>query len=119
MSINENRWVSREQLIRLLGEAGAARIIEIFGGARIWVPSPDCSKKSSRAFEQLEVKLGAEIARKFSAAFGDVQVTIPRVLSAARIRILKLQAAGMSPREIAEQARCSERYVYTVLARGR
>jgi hypothetical protein len=114
MAVNETQgWVSRERLIELLGELGATRLIEVFGGARIFVPRP-----GSDSYAQVAAKLGGETAAKFCAEFGDMRVTIPQRLIATRDQILKLKRTHSAP-EIARELRCSERYVYTVLASER
>lgn len=114
MAINDTQnWASRERLIEILGEAGAARLIEVFGGSRFRAPKPEWD-----SFKPLAVKIGAETARKFCAEFGDTLVTIPMRLFATRDQILKL-CATHTPPEIARQLHCSERYVYTVLASQR
>ncbi len=105
-------WVSREELIELLGESGSARLIEVLGGARIYVPSP-----RSENFAPLAEKLGLETARKFCREYGETVVTLPARLFAARDRILKLRQSGLAPNEISRRIGCSERYVYTVLSR--
>jgi hypothetical protein len=115
MAVNETQgWVSRERLIELLGEGGATRLIEVFGGARIFVPRP-----GSDSYAQVAAKLGAETAAKFCREFGDVRVTIPQRLIATRDQILKLRTDKTSASEIARKLGCSERYVYTVLASER
>ncbi len=116
MPINEDRWVSHAQLVGLVGEAGAERIIAVFGGVRIWVPRPE-STESSSSFAAFAEKLGPEIAHSFCAAFGDMRVTVP---VPARLNshqeILRLRAAGMKAGEIARKVGYSERHVYKVLA---
>jgi hypothetical protein len=112
-SLGSSRGVSRRQLIAILGEGGAARVIEVFGGARIYVPQP-----GSPSFARLAQKLGAETARKLCAEFGDFCVTIPARLIATRDQILKLKSSCTAA-EIARRLGCSERYVYTVLASER
>lgn len=114
MPINEDHWVSRKKLIGTVGEAGALRVIEIFGGARIWVP-----RIESKNFPPLAAKLGAETARKLCTEFGDMRVYIPRRLQSRcdiRDQILKLRGKLSAP-EISRQLGCSERYVYAILAR--
>lgn len=104
-------WVSREALIKLLGEAGAARVVEKLGGKRINLPALDAP-----GFAGLAAKLGEEIARKFCTEFGS-QVTIPQRLVPLDEEIKRLGREQLTKAEIARRLHCAERYVYLVLAR--
>ncbi len=113
MPINESRWVSREALIKLLGEADAARVVEKLGGTRFYSPAPDAP-----AFLQFAAKIGDQgIARKFCSEFGGILVTLPRRLVPLDQQIVKLRREMVAPTEIARRLCCAERYVYAVLAR--
>ena len=113
MPINESSWVSRKALIKLLGEAGAARMVEVFGGGRFWAPRPDVP-----AFLRFADEIGdEEIARKFCAEFGDIRVSLPRRLVPLDEQIVRLRREMLAPAEIARRLNCAERYVYAVLAR--
>lgn len=104
-------WVSREALIRTLGQADAARVVEVLGGKRLDVPAA-----ADPAFSRLATRLGEEIARKVCAAFGG-QVTFPRRLVPLDEEIGRLRREMLTPTEIARHLHCTERYVYLVLSR--
>ena len=113
MPINEDRWVSRARLVGLLGEAGAERIIAVFGGTRIFTPAPN-----SPGFERFTMKIGDEdIAQKFCTEFGDIRVNLPLRSVPLNERIIKLSREMVSAAEIARRLGCTERYVYSVLSR--
>jgi hypothetical protein len=104
-------WVSREALIRTLGQADAARVVEVLGGERIYVPAA-----ADPAFSRLAARLGEEIARKVCAAFGG-RVTFPQRLVPLDEEIGRLRREMLTPVEIARHLHCAERYVYLVLSR--
>jgi hypothetical protein len=108
---DDRRYVSRDRLIELLGAQGAARVVDVFGGSRIYVPEPD-----TESFAPIAAKLGDETARKLCYEFGGLQVVLPARLVATRQEIVRLRAEGVRPAEIARRLGCAERYVYYVLA---
>lgn len=108
----KDRWVSREALIKMLGEAGAARVVEVFGGRKTFLPAP-----GDPGFPRIVAKLGEEIAHKLCAEFGEASVTFPRQLVPFDEEIVKLNREMMTPTAIARRLGCSERYVYQVLSR--
>ncbi|MGB8411844.1 MAG: hypothetical protein WCE23_03365 [Candidatus Binatus sp.] len=99
-------------MIRTLDQADAARVVEVLGGERIYVPAA-----ADPAFSRLAARLGEEIARKVCAAFGGGRVTFPQRLVPLDEEIGRLRREMLTPTEIARHLHCAERYVYLVLAR--
>jgi len=115
MPINKDCWASRKRLVKLLGEVGAARMLELFGGVRIFAPVP-----GSAAFQRFSAKLGDEkIAQKLCTEFQGWRVGLPRRSVRLSDQIVKLHCEQLGPAEISRRLRCAERYVYLVLSRRR
>lgn len=98
--------------IELIGEKAAIRLIECFGGTRLYVPhfpGPD---------DALVQALGAEPARKLAQTFGGERVEVPKP-PPRRVQILALRAAGRSAESIARTLACTRRRVFQVLAEAR
>jgi hypothetical protein len=108
-----SRHVSREALVKLLGDAGAARLLKVFGGVRMLTPGGP----ESPSFARFAAKLGEEIARKFCAEFGKSEVSLPRRLVPLNEEIMRLHREMLAPAEISRRLHCTERYVYLVLSR--
>jgi hypothetical protein len=104
-------WISREALIKALGEADDVRLVEMLGGQRIYLPAPDAP-----GFPVLAAKLGEEIARKICMQFRG-QVSLPRRLVPMDEWIRRLSREQLTPAQIARRLHCTERYVYLVLSR--
>lgn len=105
-------WVSREALIRLLGEGGAARVVEVFGGKRIYLSAPHAP-----GFAGIASKIGEEITRALHKGTGGGWIELPRRLVPLVEQIVRLRQEMVTPADIARRLRCAERYVYFVLAR--
>ncbi|MGH8012576.1 MAG: Mor transcription activator family protein [Candidatus Binataceae bacterium] len=110
----DRRYVSRERLIELLGAAAAARVVEVFGAARIYMPEPE-----SESYPTVTRKLGDETARRLCREYGGMQVIFPRRLVETRTEIAMLRQENLTAVEIARRLGCTERYVYAVFARER
>jgi hypothetical protein len=106
-------YLSRARLIKLLGFDAASRLVAKFGGRRFSVPPPDDAAR----FEMVAGEIGDRAAAdRFCTEYGGLRVTLPLHLVRVKARIRELAGTGLSPLQIASELRCSERYVYAVLA---
>ena len=107
-------WISREKLIKLLGEEGAGRLISVFGGGgRVLVPA-----LGTDAFARFAAKLDDEIAAdKFCAEFAGLLIQLPARLVPFDEQIVRLHRQMVTPTEIQRRLGCAARYVYWVLSR--
>ncbi|HZO81158.1 MAG TPA: helix-turn-helix domain-containing protein [Candidatus Binataceae bacterium] len=98
--------------IQLIGEEATARLIERFGGTRLYVPhypAPD---------DALVQTIGVEPALRLAQTFGGERVEVPKP-PPRRVQILALRAAGRSVESIARTLGCTRRRVFQVLAEAR
>jgi hypothetical protein len=107
-------FVSRGKLIALLGEELAQRVIDIFGGARVWLPEPD-----SEGFRAVALKLGDEAAaRKLCHDYGGNRIALPMRLLPIHEQIVRLaKDEKLGATAIARRLGCSDRQVYRALRR--
>lgn len=98
--------------IELIGEEATAKLIERFGGTRLYIPhcpTPD---------DTLVQAVGEEPALKLAHTFGGERVEVPNP-PPRRMRILAMRAAGHSVESIARALGCTRRRVFQVLAETR
>lgn len=101
-----------DELIESVGETVALKLVETFGGARVYIPhNPD-------ATSPLAIEIGPEAAMKLARVYGGERVELPKP-TARRARILELRTAGVSVDTIARQLGCTRRRVFQVLAEAR
>lgn len=93
-------------LLELLGEGGALRLIELYGGTRLWVP---LHLPGDHALTQ---QLGAAITARLIQYFGGSQIQVPM---ARRWRARIYHRRGMTYREMARRLGCTEAAVYKAL----
>jgi len=108
----QRRSAMLEELVELVGDDGAAALIEQFGGTRLYVPYTPKKK------DTLTMSIGMAAAVKLARIFGGDRVDIPNP-TARRLLIRQLHASGQSVDAIARQLRCTRRRVFQVLAEGR
>jgi len=95
-----------------LGESAASRLIEAFGGSRIYVPH------FPRPGDSLVSQIGMVAAAKLVRIYGGERLDLPNPNS-RRTRILELRRGGLSVDAIARQIGCTRRRVFQVLAEAR
>jgi hypothetical protein len=95
-----------------VGDKAARRLIEAYGGSRLYVPL------SLAAAEGVTRVIGAAAAARLVAVFGGDRVEVPRPPS-RRARIEELRRRGLGIDEIALAAGCTRRRVFQVLAEER
>ena len=101
-----------EEIVEVIGENAAARLIARFGGTRLYVPhSPSADDALARA-------VGEAAAIKLARVFGGERVELPKP-PPRRMQIVELRAAGRSIEEIARILNCTRRRVFQVLAESR
>jgi Homeodomain-like domain len=98
--------------IQLIGEEATAKLIERFGGTRLYIPH--CPTPE----DALAQAVGVESALKLSRSFGGERVEVPNP-PPRRMRILAMRAAGHSVESIARALGCTRRRVFQVLAETR
>lgn len=107
-------------LIRLLGWADAAALIDTLGGIPFPVPKGEDNNPGGAArFAQLAELVGEDGARAIVAEYGGDRLLIPncrRALARARMRAMRESYdAGATAEEVALEFRCSYRWVMNVL----
>jgi len=98
--------------IELIGEEATAKLIERFGGTRLYIPhcpTPD---------DALVQAVGEKPALKLAHTFGGERVEVPNP-PPRRMRILAMRASGRSVESIARALGCTRRRVFQVLAETR
>lgn len=101
-----------EELIHIIGEEAARRLVADFGGTRLYVPHfPGEDDTLARS-------IGIAAAVKLARIFGGDRVEVPNP-PPRRVRILTMRAAGHSVDQIARELRCTRRRVFQVLAEAR
>ena len=100
------------ELIKVVGEAAAFRLIEVFGGARVYVP------QVPEAGDALATEIGMEAAVRLAQVYGGERLELPNPNS-RRSKIIELRRAGLSVDAIARQMGCTRRRVFQVLAEAR
>jgi hypothetical protein len=100
------------QIVRSIGDHAADKLIADFGGRRLYIlmaPGPD---------DQVTKSIGLVAALAMARSFGGDRLMIPlgSDQERRRARIISMRADHLSIPRIARQLRCTERYVYKVLA---
>ncbi len=101
-----------DQIDHSIGADAADKLIADFGGRRLYIPmAPAPGDLITRS-------IGLSAAMAMAHVFGGDRILIPATSSHARrrARILAMRADRLSISHIAHELRCSERYVYKVLA---
>jgi len=108
----ERRGSLFEELSAAVGEEAARKLVEAFGGARLYVPL------STASAEGLNRVIGPAAAAQLVQTFGGDRVEVPRPPS-RRARIEGLRRQGLGVDAIALAAGCTRRRVFQVLAEQR
>jgi hypothetical protein len=101
-----------DQIGRSIGERAADKLVADFGGRRLYIPmAPTPGELVTRS-------IGLVAARAMAREFGGDRILIPvtSMHERRRVRILAMRADRISISHIAHDLRCTERYVYKVLA---
>jgi hypothetical protein len=100
------------QVVRIIGGCAADKLIENFGGRRLYIPLKPAPR------DQIPRSIGMRAALAMAREFGSERILVPATPDQARrrSRILKMRANQISISHIARELRCTERYVYKVLA---
>ncbi len=101
-----------DQIGRSIGDDAADKLIADFGGRRLYIPIAPAPG------DRVTTSIGPVAALAMARAFGGDRLLIPVTSDHARrrARILAMRAEHLSIPSIARQLRCTERYVYKVLA---
>jgi Mor family transcriptional regulator len=104
-----------EEISRLVGAELFAKLCDDFGGRRVYIPSTPARG------DLLARSIGVAASHKLARIYGGDRLDIPVDREHARrgALIFRLRGEGTSVSAIARQLRCTERYVYKVLAASR
>lgn len=98
-----------QDIVQMIGEDAAAKLIEEHGGTRLYIPS---SINSEKHLYQL---LGQETALQLTSEFGGMTVEIPRgvmlQIGQRNKLILADRVAGMTQRQLARKYELTERTI--------
>jgi hypothetical protein len=100
-----------DQIEREIGDL-AGKLIADFGGQRLYIPIAPAPG------DRVTSSIGLDAALAMARTFGGDRLVVPVTNDHARRRrrILAMRKNKVSVRRIAHQLRCSERYIYKVLA---
>ena len=101
-----------DQIGHSIGGDAANKLIADFGGRRLYIPiAPAPGDLITRS-------IGLPAAMAMARVFGGDRILIPATSDHARrrVRIVAMRADHVSISRIAHELRCTERYVYKVLA---
>jgi len=101
-----------DQIGHSIGDDAADKLVADFGGRRLYIPvAPGPGDLITRS-------IGLTAALAMAHVFGGDRLVIPLTSTHARrrMRILTMRADHVSISRIAQELRCTERYVYKVLA---
>ena len=103
------------QVGQSIGEEAADKLVADFGGRRLYIPI------TPAAGDLVTSSIGLVAATAIARVFGGDRLLIPSSNHQTRRRaqILAMRAGRMSISRIAHELRCTERYVYKVLAAER
>ena len=101
-----------DQIVHSIGADAADKLIADFGGRRLYIPIAPAPG------DLLARSIGLLPALAMARVFGSDRLLIPVTTDHARrrFRIVAMRAENVSISRIARQLRCTERYVYKVLA---
>jgi hypothetical protein len=101
-----------EGLIATIGEAAALKLVDAFGGARVYVP------QMPEPEDMLSGLIGIEAALQLARVYGGERLELPHP-NGRRDKILSLRRSGLSVDRIALEAGCTRRRVFQILAEER
>jgi Mor family transcriptional regulator len=101
-----------DQIGDSIGGDAADKLIADFGGRRFYIP------RAPAPGDRITRSIGLRAALAMARTFGGDRIVIPVTSShlRRRARILTMRADHVSISHIAHELRCTERYVYKVLA---
>ena len=101
-----------DELAQLIGRPAAFAVIGAYGGTRFHVP------KVAHATHPLVASIGESLFEALCKTYGGevLDLPLPPTSETKRLRIIELDAAGGTTREIALACGCTERHVRNVLA---
>jgi Homeodomain-like domain len=104
-----------DQIVHSIGANAADKLIADFGGRRLYIPIAPAPG------DLLARSIGLIPALAMARVFGSDRLLIPVTSDHARrrVRIVAMRADHVSISHIAQELRCTERYVYKVLALSR
>jgi hypothetical protein len=99
-------------IVHSIGEDAADKLIADFGGRRLYVPMAPGPR------DQIARSIGLSGAMAMAHTFGSDRILVPVTSNHLRrgARIVAMRADNVSISRIARELRCTERYVYKVLA---
>ena len=101
-----------DELAGSIGMDATSRLVDIFGGTRLYIPhSPDED-------DLLTAAIGQEAACKLARIYGGDRIEVPNP-TPRRTRIIELRETGCSVDAIARKLGCTRRRVFQVLAEAR
>jgi Mor family transcriptional regulator len=109
------RTSTLDSIAEAIGTSAAAKVVAEFGGRRLYVP------RRAHPEDALARLIGARAAAELARVFGGDRIMIPADFERAhrRERIVEARRRGLTISSIAREIRCTERYVYKVLAQAR
>ncbi len=104
-----------DQIGDSIGGDAADKLIADFGGRRFYVP------RAPAPGDPITRSIGLPAALAMARTFGGDRILVPVTSShlRRRVRIVAMRADHVSISHIAQELRCTERYVYKVLALSR
>jgi Mor family transcriptional regulator len=105
---------SINEIVRVIGLAAAVKLVESFGGTRIYLPHPSRVKPDTPVAQAL----GIEAACRLASEWPQCEIAIPgsSTLRPERDHAIRNEPASMPVRELAKKYGLTERQIYNVRA---
>lgn len=104
-------------IISAIGLPAALKLVEVYGGVRIYLPLPG----NITSENSIAALIGVDKARALASVWSQERPTLPRAadyLRRERDRVLRREKKSMSVRDLAMKYGLTERAVYLILAAG-
>ncbi len=115
--LDEDLPESLAEVVRAIGLASTLKLIQRFGGIRIYVPQPEHIAED----HDLARALGLPAARKLAQIWGSERLPVPRAAKALRLardRALRRDFKTLSASQCALKYQVTERQVYWITGRA-
>lgn len=103
-----------EELVQAIGLPATLRLVDVFGGVRVYFPHPSRVRVDS----DLARAIGAEPVQRLAALWPSTYVSLPQAaayLRRERNRAIHREKATLSIRELSLKYELTERAVYSII----
>ena len=103
-----------DEIVRVIGLPAAVKLVEQFGGTRVYLPHPSRVKPDTPVAQML----GVEAAVRLASEWPQCEIAIPSsaTLRHERDRAIRAEPDNVSIRELAKKYDLTERQIYNIRA---